>query len=65
MARVIDVSSPKLAGELLANIYRSVLRKRGENLNERQVAAIYHGMTKKWPTRAEMQEARRRALSEQ
>ena len=64
VARVVDVSSPKLAGELLANVYRSVLRKRGESMNERQVAAIYHGMTKKWPTRAEMQEARRRALSD-
>ncbi|TXH47049.1 MAG: hypothetical protein E6Q97_28055 [Desulfurellales bacterium] len=64
VARIVDVSAPRRAAELLANIYRSVLRKRGESLNERQVAAIYHGMTKKWPTKAEMQEARRRALSD-
>ena len=38
--RVIDVASPAKAQELLTNIYRSVLRKRGANLNERQVAAI-------------------------
>ena len=46
--RVVDVASPAKPG-LLTNIYRSVLRKRGVNLNERQVTAIYHSMTKKWP----------------
>ena len=64
VARIVDVSSPRKASELLTNVYRSVLRKRGESLNERQVAAIYRGMTKKWPTKAEMQEARRRVLSD-
>ena len=62
--RVVDVSAPAKAQELLTNIYRSVLRKRGANLNERQVTAIYHSMTKKWPSKAEMQEARRRSTSD-
>lgn len=62
--RIVDVASPKKAAELLTNVYRSVLRKRGADASERQIAAIYHGMTKKWPSKAEMQEARRRAASD-
>ena len=62
--RVVDVSAPAKAQELLTNLYRSVLRKRGADLNERQVAAIYHSMTKKWPSKEAMSEARRRCASD-